>query len=142
MVVRGAHANEEAEMIKAFTVELESPVFFDANGTAHPFICCVCDSIARVDVAMQWIAVDSLVKHCSDTKMTKASLKDVYPSGLIAQYTVPHVVSLQAFVLSPASVHNNKKDTIAICELCANHFKCRSTRNRRTPPDEAITLHT
>jgi hypothetical protein len=140
MAVRGPHANEEAEMIKDFIVELESPVFFDDNGTAHPLICCVCDSLARVEVAMEWIAVASLIKYCADTKMTKALLSDVYPAALIAQYTVPTVPSLQDFVLSPASVLDLTQDTIAICELCANHFKNHSElpRNRRFPPDEAI----
>jgi hypothetical protein len=140
MAVRGPHANEEAEMIKAFIVELESPVFFDDNGIAHPLICCVCDSIARVDIAMEWISVASLIKHCSDTKVTKALLTDVYPAALIAQYTVPNVPSLQAFVLSPASVHDPTQDTIAICELCANHFKSQGDvdRYRRFPPDQAI----
>ena len=123
MAVRGPHANEEAEMIKDFIVDLESSVFFDDSGTGHPLICCVCDSIARVEVAMEWIAVDSLVKYCTDTKMTKALLTDIYPAALIAQYTVPTVASLESFVLSPASVHDPMEDTIAICELCANHFK-------------------
>ena len=129
MAVRGPHANEEADMIKDFIVELESPVFFDDNGTAHPLICCVCDSLARVEVAMEWIAVAGLIKYCADTKMTKALLTDVYPAALIAQYTVHTVPSLQAFVLSPASVHDPIQDTIAICKLCANHLKKTSFPN-------------
>jgi hypothetical protein len=140
MSVRGPNANEEADMIKAFIDELESPVFFDEDGTAHPLICCVCDTITRVEVAMEWIAVDSLRRHCQNTKMMKTLLTNVYPPALIAQYTVPNVPSLEDFVLSPASVHDRTQDTIAICELCANHFKSQDDvrRDRRIPPDEAI----
>ena len=140
MAVRGPHANEEAEMVKNFIVDLENSAFFDDNGTAHPLICCVCDSIARVEVSMEWIAVASLIKYCSDTKMTKDLLTDIYPISLISQYTVPTVPCLESFVLSPASVYDPIQDSISICELCANHFKNQADfrRDRRFPPDEAI----
>jgi hypothetical protein len=140
MAVRGPNANKEADMIKAFIDELESPVFFDDNGTVHLLICCVCDTIARVDVAMEWIAVHSLRRHCPNTMMTKTLLTNVYPAALVAQYTAPNVPYLEDFVLSPANVHDPTQDTIAICELCANHFKSQDDvcRDQRIQPDEAI----
>ena len=140
MAVRGPNGNEEAKMIKAFTDELESSVFFDHNGIAHPLICCVCDSIARIDVGFDWISVDSLRNHCLETKITKSILTGIYPPALIAQYTAPNLPRLREFVLSPASVYDAMHDTIAICSHCANHFKGQADkqRYRRMPPPEAI----
>ena len=140
MAVRGPNANEEAAMIKAFIEELESPVFFDHNGIAHPLICCVCDSIARADVSFDWIPVASLRNHCQETNMTKAVLNGIYPPALIAQYTVPNIPMLRDFVLSPASVYDEMHDTMAICSLCADHFKGQADKRpyRRMPPPEAI----
>lgn len=141
MNVRGPNATEQMALIAAFTEELESSVFVDADGVSHPVICCVCDTIAHVDIAMKWMDVSVLQKHCIESTMTQAILKDVYPAALIAQYTVPHVPALQTFVLSPKSVYNVTKDCIAICELCEKHFKVQGdlqSCNRRRPPDEAI----
>jgi hypothetical protein len=128
------------EMIGAFTDELEQLIYVDAEGVSHPLICCVCDTIAHVDITMEWMDVSVLRKHCIETKMTKASIKDVYPDILIAQYTVPDVPCLKTFVLSPKSVYNASEDCIAICGLCASHFKIQRDErtNRRVPPNDAI----
>ena len=140
MTVRGPNAREQMAMIGAFTEEMEQSIFVDAQGVSHPLICCVCDTIAHVDITMEWMDVAVLRKHCIKTKMTKARIKDVYPSILISQYTVPHVPSLKTFVLSPKSVYNASKDCIAICSDCASHFRIQLDErgNRRVPPDDAI----
>ena len=46
MEIRGPTAAEEAAMLEAFTLDLESSVYFDKDKTAHLLVCCVCDSIA------------------------------------------------------------------------------------------------
>ena len=140
MTVRGPNAREQMAMIASFTEELEQSIFVDAEGVSHPLICCVCDTIAHVDITMEWMDVSVLRKHCIETKMTQSTIKDVYPAVLIAQYTVPLVPSLQTFVLSPKSVYNASKDCIAICGLCPSHFTVQLDKrsNRRGPPVDAI----
>jgi hypothetical protein len=140
MAVRGPNAREQMALIGAFTEELEQSIFVDAQGVAHPLICCVCDTIAHVDITMEWMDVSVLRKHCIKTKMTKATISDAYPAVLIAQYTVPHVPCLKAFVLSPKSVINASEDCIAICGLCASHFRIQHDErgDRRVPPNDAI----
>ena len=130
---------EDMEMIKAFTNELESAIYTDARGRAWPLICCVCDTMAHVDISMEWMDVDCLKKHCLKSKMTKVSLADVYPTALINEYTAPHLPRLRPFVLSPKSVHDTTNDCIAICTPCAHHMRIQVDMNAiRTPPNEAI----
>jgi len=138
--VRGPNNREQMAMIGAFTEEMEQSIYVDAEGVSHPLFCCVCDTIAHVDITMEWIDVAVLRKHCIKTKMTKATIKDVYPAVLIAQYTVPDVPCLKPFVLSPKSVYNDSEDCIAICSDCASHFRIQLNErgNRRVPPNDAI----
>ena len=140
MTVRGPNAKEQLAMIASFTEELEQSIFVDAEGVMHPLICSVCDTIAHVDIKMEWMDVSVLKKHCKETKMNQSTIKDVYPAALIAQYTVPHVPSLENFVLSPKSVYDASTNCIAICGPCASHFKNQldERTNRRVPPNHAI----
>ena len=140
MEVRGPTPIEEAAMLEAFIQDLEKPVFFDKNNTAHPLVCCVCDSITRTEVGWEWMEIHDFYAHCQNTNMTKSFLANVYPPALINQYTVPDVPILQSFVLSPASVYNDVDHTIALCELCANHMRGLKDvkKSRRMPPKEAI----
>lgn len=140
MSVRGPTKDEELKMVSAFTEELESSIFVDAQNMSHPIICSVCDTIAHVDVNHKWMKVTRLRELCLQLNMTKEKIKDIYPAALIAQYTVPRVEELKEFVLSPKSVYNSHNETIAICTPCANHMRVQVDKfgPRRVPPNEAI----
>ena len=140
MSVRGPTEDEEMKMIAAFTEELEQAIFVDAQGVSHPIICTVCDSIAHVDIEIEWMKVMLLREFCLATDLTKNKIKDIYPESLIAQYTVPQIPELKNFVLSPHSVYNAHDKTIAICTICANHLRnqVHNYAQKRVPPHEAI----
>ena len=140
MSIRGPNNGELKKMITDLTEEMESPIFVDASGVQHAVICCVCDTIAHVDVEIQWMAVTLLRQYCLAYKMSKQEIINIYPPGLIAQYTVPNVHELKDFVLSPKSVYNAQDGTIAICTKCANHLhvQVQNYAQKRLPPNEAI----
>jgi len=142
MAVRGPTLQEENAMLAAFSAELDSNVFMHGDGTVQAMICSVCDTMPKMTSPIDFISVAQLAKACEASKMTKAFIENVYPATLIAQYTVPGVADLAAFVLSPAAVYDSKEDMVSICKCCKDHFTAQAKihRNRRVPPNGAIIL--
>ena len=130
------------QIVRSFNNELNSSIFFHSNGDSSPMICCVCDSLSRVGIDWTWIDISDLSLMGQQCLLRKEVYSEIYPKQLLDSYGVCGCSELEDLVVSPRSVIDERKNVVAICQICWDHFESEKhlRRNRRRPPNEAICM--
>jgi hypothetical protein len=133
-LLQAANSAQRRKIIESFVKDLESftATTSDGSDSLRAVCCATCDSMPKKANDWSWVDVDKFKKYATNCRLQKSTVSSYYPSDLVDFYTSTHP-ELSDFILSPSSLIDTQKNTIAICEECLGHLEQHAKKNSQPP---------